>query len=115
MSVYWVAMWSIGPAHMNEHDHDALPALLDHLKKEHKTILSTRCWFVQWGAEPPRFGRILMEEFEDLSKMHDFEREEQTKECSELWMKIYSLATPGTFKTAIWSDMIRESWFVKEV
>jgi len=110
MSIYWVATWSVRSEAIREHDGQALPALLAHIHAKHPRVLSVRTWHVHWGAEPAWPGRIWMEEFADLSSLDALEAEERTAECAEVWSRLHALAVPGTFRTAIWTDPLRESW-----
>ncbi len=52
MSVYWAAMWTVQPGAIAEHDSEALPALLAHVRSEHPRVLTARTWSVKWGSEP---------------------------------------------------------------
>ena len=110
MSVYWVAMWTVQPGAITEHDAEALPALMAHVRSEHPRVLSARTWNVMWGAEPARPGRIWLEEFASLTSIDDLEREEMGAACDAVWQAIHRLAVPGTFRTAIWTDPLREAW-----
>lgn len=110
MSVYWVATWSVRPDAIAEHDSEALPALLKHVREEHPRVLSVRTWAVRWGAEPARPGRVWMEEFASLTSIDEHEAMEMTPACKEVWDPVHALIVPGTFRTAIWSDPLRKDW-----
>jgi hypothetical protein len=110
MSVYWVAMWTVMPDAIAEHDSNALVLLLDHVRSEHPRVLSARTWTVLWGAEPARPGRIWIEEFASLTSIDELENEEMGPACDAAWQAIHRLAVAGTFRTAIWTDPLRDGW-----
>src|SRR5574341_2274848 len=88
MSIYWVATWTVKPEAVDEHDKKALPALLEHVTREHPRVLSARTWSVAWGAEPARPGRVWMEEFSSLTSIDELEAKESTPACTEVWDRI---------------------------
>ena len=110
MSVFWVAMWTVRPEAVDEHDGQALPQLLEHVRRDHPRVLTARTWNVMWGSEPARPGRVWIEEFASLTAIDELEAKEGTPACKEVWDRIYKLAVPGTFRTAIWTDPFREAW-----
>ena len=110
MSKYWVAMWTLRPESAGEAEREAMAAVLKHVREEHPSVLSVRTWTVVWGAEPARPGRIWMEEFASLTAIDEADAKETTPTCKAVWDRIYELAVPGTFRTAIWSDPLREEW-----
>ena len=110
MSVYWVAMWTVQSGRLVDHDAQALPALLQHVRSDHPRVLSARTWAILWGSNPARPGRIWIEEFASLTSVDDLDREEMGPACDAVWQAIHELSVPGTFRTAIWTDSLRDAW-----
>jgi hypothetical protein len=69
-----------------------------------------RTWTVKWGSEPARPGRVWMEEFASLTSIDEVETIEHTPACQAVWDRIHAFAVAGTFRTAIWTDPLKEQW-----
>lgn len=101
-------MWTAKLESLTEHD-KMLRLILKYLKEKHPLVLSVRTWKARVESEPARPGYIWMEEFASIRSMDQSEANEPA-ESKKIWARFHTLVEPGTFHTAIWSDLSRESW-----
>jgi hypothetical protein len=109
MSVFWVAQWTVQQDKTKEHE-ELMMALLQHVRKDHPSVLTSRTWRVRLGAAPATPGRIWMEEYESLTAVDTADRTEGSPACDELWKRVHEMAVPGTFVTSVWVDNHRTNW-----
>lgn len=103
-------MGSVKPERVRDHDAEALPARLHHVREARPRVLSVCTWNVYSGGEPAWPGRVWMEKFASLTAIDEREERERALVCEQRWYRIHTLAVPGTCRTAIWTDPLREYW-----
>lgn len=108
MGVFFVAEWTAVREKLPDLE-QAIQHALEHVRRDHPSVGSARCWRKRFGDGLPGF--IWMEEFESQTAMEESERVEFTPECTEVWNAIYACAVPGTVATSLWIDRDREAWF----
>lgn len=90
-------MWTVKPAEVKEHDSEAMPRVMLHLKEMHPLVLSSR--FLTSAKEP---NRVLMREYSSFKTMGRSDSTEMTSKCRDLWGWRQNLMVPGSFKSMIW-------------
>ena len=97
VSIFSIEMWTVKPAKVKEHDSEAMPRIMLHLKEVHPLVLSSRSLT---SAKAP--NRMLMREYSSFKNMGRSDSAEMTSECRDLWGWRQNLMMPGSFKSMIW-------------
>lgn len=104
MSIFWVAMWAVKPDKTKEHDSEAIPRLLAHVKATHPRVVSTKTWVSPTYGKYLKPNRILMQEYTNFKSMGASDSREMTSECVDIWGWMRQLMIPRTFRTMIWEE-----------
>jgi hypothetical protein len=105
MSVFWVAMWTVKSGRVKEHDSEAMPRLIEHVRKTHPRVLSIKTWVSPSFENRPKPNRILMQEYADYKSMGASDSKETTSECADIWGWMRQLMVPRSFRTTIWEEV----------
>jgi len=97
VSIFSIEMWTVKPDKVKEHDSEAIPRIMLHLKEVHPLVLSSR--FLTSAKEP---NRVLMREYSSYKTMGRSDSAEMTSECRDLWGWRQNLMMPGSFKSMTW-------------
>lgn len=109
MSVFLVGKWTAQRDRLPEIER-AIPTIQEHVRREHPSVRSMRCFRVRTG-EPASPGFIWMEEFENFTAYEESNTSEYTPGCDEVWAPVFAAIVPGTLTWSFYGDQAREGWF----
>ena len=110
MTIFHLTKWTADRGRLPELE-QAIGRALEHVRHDHPSVLSARCWRVRYGdgSAMPQF--VWQEEYAGLTAFEEGLQRETTPACAEIWQVIFACALPGTVTTSLWADYSRAGWF----